>query len=226
MQRRIAVAAVLLTILVAVAVAQAASGEAVKRNNFGAELLQQGKLAEAIAELQQAVALDPMYAAAFRNLGYARDRAGQGDEAIAAYRRALALEPRDALTLNNLGVLYDKAGRYDEALVAFEQAAHADPSSPTIQQNLENARQNRGIARERDARIAEAVKQADAHPTDPRAAYQVARVYAAYDDKERALAWLEKAIGLGFDDLRFVSADPTLYGLRRDPRFEKLVGAK
>jgi tetratricopeptide (TPR) repeat protein len=226
MLRKLAVATALLTILVAVSVAQAASGEAVKRNNFGAELLKQGKLAEAIAELQQAVTLDPTYAAAFRNLGYALDRAGQGDEAIAAYRRALALEPRDALTLNNLGVLYDKAGRYDEAFAAFEQAAHADPSSPTIQQNLENARQNRGIARERDARIAEALNQADAHPADPRVAYQVARVYAATDDKERALAWLEKAIELGFDDLRFVSADPTLAGLHRDPRFEKLLGAR
>ena len=226
MLRRFAVATVLLTILMAFAEVQAASGEAVKRNNFGAELLKQGKLAEAIAEFQQAVTLDPMYAAAFRNLGYAHDRAGQGDEAVAAYRRALALEPRDALTLNNLGVLHDKAGRHDEALAAFEEAAKADPSSRTIQQNLENARRNQDISRERDARIAEAVKQADAHPADPKAAYQVARVYAAYDDKDRALAWLKKAIRLGFNDLGFVGEDPTLAGLRGDPRFEKLVGTR
>ena len=226
MLRRLAVGAALLTILVAFAEAQAASGEAVKRNNFGAELLKQGKLAEAVTELQQAITLDPTYAAAFRNLGYAHDRAGQGDEAIAAYRRALALEPRDALTLNNLGVLYEKRGRYEEALAAFEEAANVDPSSPPIQQNLENARRNRGIARERDTQIAEAVKQADAHPTDPRAAYQVARVFAAHDDKDRALAWLEKAIRLGFDDLGFVGEDPTLAGLRGDPRFEKLVGTR
>ena len=226
MLKKLAVGAVLLTILAAVAEAQAASGEAVKRNNFGAELLKQGKLAEAITELQQAITLDPTYAAAFRNLGYAHDRAGQGEDAMAAYRRALALEPRDALTLNNLGVLHDKAGRYEEALAAFEQAASADPSSSTIQQNLDNARRSRGIARERDARIVEAVKHAGAHPADPKAAYQLARVYAAYDDKERALAWLEKAIGLGFEDLGFVREDPTLSGLRRDPRFEKLLGTR
>ena len=226
MLRRMVIALALLTMLVACADAHAASGEAVKRNNFGAELLKQGKLAEAIAELRQAVALDPAYAAAFRNLGYALDQAGQGDEAIAAYRRALSLEPRDALTLNNLGVLYDKQGRHDEALAAFEEAAKADPSSRAIQQNLENARRNRDIVGEREARIAEAVKQADAHPTDPRAAYQVAQVYAAYDERERALLWLKKAIGLGFDDLRFVSEDPTFSGFHRDPRFEKLVGTR
>ncbi len=226
MLRRIAIAIALLMMLVVCAVARAASNEAVKRNNFGAELLKQGKLTEAIAELQQAVALDPTYAAAFRNLGYAHDRAGQGDEAIAAYRRALSLEPRDALTLNNLGVLYDNQGRHDEALAAFEEAAKADPSSRTIQQNLENARRNQDITRERNARIAEAVKQADTHPADPKAAYQAARVYAAYDDRERALFWLKRAIGLGFDDLGFVREDPTLSGLRGDPRFEKLVGTR
>jgi tetratricopeptide (TPR) repeat protein len=226
MLRRLAVGAVLLTILVAFGAAQAASGEAVKRNNFGAELLKQGKLAEAIAELQQAIRLDPSYAAAYRNLGYAHDRAGQGDEAIAAYRQALALEPGDALTLNNLGVLYDKQGRYEEALAAFEEAARADPSSPTIRQNLENARRNHDITRERDARIAEAVEQAHAHPTDPRAAYQVARVFAAYDDREQALAWIEKAIDLGFDDLRFAREDPTLSALRHDLRFQQLVGTR
>jgi Flp pilus assembly protein TadD len=223
MRRTLALGAALLTILVAVAQAQAASGEVVKRNNFGAELLKQGKLAEAIAEFQQAVRLDPSYTAAHRNLGYAQDRAGQADEAIAAYRQALALEPRDALTLNNLGVLFDKQRRSDEALAAFVAAASVDPASPTIQQNLANARRNQGIAREREARIAEAVEQATTHPTDPRAAYQVAQVFAAFDDQTRALAWLEKAIGLGFDDLKFAREDPTFNGLRRDPRFQQLV---
>jgi tetratricopeptide (TPR) repeat protein len=218
--------AVLLFFALGVAEAQAASGEAVKRNNFGAELVKQGKLAEAIAELQRATALDPAYAAAFRNLGYAHDRAGQTDEAIAAYRQALALEPRDAVTLNNLGVLYDKTGHYDEALAAFDQAASADPSSKAIQQNLENARRNRGFARERDTRLAEAVGQANARPTDPMAAYQLARVYAAYDEKEQALTWLEKAVALGFDDLKFMREDPTFLGLRRDARFGKLAGAQ
>ena len=130
------------------------------------------------------------------------------------------------MRLNNLGVLYDKTGRHDEALAAFEQAASVDPSSKVIQQNLENARRNRGITRERDTRMAEAVKQANARPTDPMAAYQLARVYAAYDEKEQALAWLEKAIARGFDDLKFMREDPTFYGLRRDPRFAKLAGAQ
>ena len=62
-----------------------------------------------------------------------------------------------------VNVKIGRVGGHGEALRIHEEAAKADPSSGTIQQNLENARRNREILGERDARIAEALKQAEAH---------------------------------------------------------------
>jgi tetratricopeptide (TPR) repeat protein len=225
MVRRILILVAVLggSLLLGTADVQAKSDEAIRRNNYGAELVKQGRLPEAIAEFQRAVELDPTYVAAQRNLGYAYDRQGKVEEAVAAYRKAIELEPGDMTTRNNLGVLYDKKGMYDEAVGEFEKALQIDPANSTVKKNLENARNNMSIIQERVERIAQAKKEAEARPKDPRAAYNLARVYASFDEKDQAFEWLAKAFALGFDDFGFVKVDPVLVGLRDDPRFAKLM---
>ena len=217
--------AILATLVVLLGAGHVHAGfeEAIKRNNFGAELMKQGRLDEAIAEFQRAVEVDPNYAAAHFNLAYAYERRDRIDDAIAQYKKAIQADPRNVLGQNNLGVLYDKKGLYGEAIAAFEQALRIDPSNATVQGNLANARKNKAIVQEREARIADARKQVEARPKDSRAAYNLARVYAALDMKEQAFEWLAKALQLGFDDIRFVRDDPALAGLKNDPRFAKLL---
>jgi superkiller protein 3 len=221
-KRALAVLA-LLVVVVAVGHAHASSDEAIKRNNFGADLLKQGRVDEAITEFQRAVEVDPGYAAAQFNLAYAYERRDRIDDAIAQYKKALQLEPGNVLGLNNLGVLYSKQGLYDEAIATFEQALQIDPSNATVQGNLANARTDKATMQEREARIADARKEAEARPNDPRAAYNLARVYAALDMKEPALEWLAKALELGFADIGFLRDDPALAGLKNDPRLTRLL---
>jgi len=221
-QRRTLLLAVIHLALAASPAAWARSDHAIRRNNFGAELLRQGKLREAIAEFRQAVTADPGYAAAWRNLGFALDKQGQVDDAVAAYQKALQLEP-EPKTHNNLGVLYDKQGRSAEAIQEFEKALKLDPANASVRKNLETARQNQGIMRERNDRIAQAQKEFEARSRDPRAAYNLARVYASFDEKDHALTWLKKALDLGFDDPAFVRSDPVMAGLRNDPRFTQIL---
>jgi len=224
MRRTLSIAAVLtISLLLAGTAALAASNEAIKRNNFGAELVKQGRLDEAVTDFQAAIQSDAQYAAAHANLAYTYDRLGRVDEAIAAYKNAVALDPKNAIAFNNLGVLYVKKESYDEAIQAFEQGLKADPSNALLQQNLASVKKNRDILKEREVRIADARKKADAAPKDPRAAYDVARVYASFDMQDPAFEWLEKALKLGLDDIRFVREDPVLLGLRRDPRFARLL---
>jgi len=132
-------------------------------------------------------------------------------------------DPRLARVLNNLGVLYSKQGLYGEAIATFEQALQIDPSNATVQGNLANARTDKATMQEREARIADARKEAEARPNDPRAAYNLARVYAALDMKEPALEWLSKALELGFADIGFLRDDPALAGLKNDPRLTRLL---
>lgn len=201
----------------------AASDEAMQRNNLGASLLEQGKADEAIAEFRKAVALDPKYTAAQLNLAYAYDGQGRIEEALAQYQTVIELEPENLFAHNNLGVLYDKQGRYDEAIAAFERVLQIDSSNATALQNLENAKRNNGILQEREERFAQARERVEADPTDPRASYELARLFASFGEKKQALEWIAKALELGFDDFKFLKDDPALASLRDDPRFTGLL---
>ena len=131
--------------------ALAASSDAIRRNNFGADLLKQGRLDEAAKEFQLAVQADPRYATAHLNLAFTYDRLGRADEAIAAYKKAAELDPSNGTARNNLGVLYMKKEMYDEAIATLEQGLKIDPANATFQNNLESAKKVRDNGREREA---------------------------------------------------------------------------
>ena len=209
---------------VAVAHAQPSlSDDAIERNNRGAALLKQGKTAEAVAEFRKAVALAPDHATARANLAFAYEQSGQLDEAMAAYQKLLDLEPKNVMARNNLAALYSRSGRHDDAIREFEALLEQDPADATARRNLETAKRNRGILDERDQQGSRAIRAAEARPNDPRAAYDVARVYAQQGDNDKALTWLGKAFDLGYEHTDFLNVDPALSGLRKDPRFGKLL---
>ncbi len=62
-------------------------------NNLAVALRGQGRLDEAAARLEQAVALDPDYAEAHKNLGNIRWEQGHFDQAKASFDQAVALRP-------------------------------------------------------------------------------------------------------------------------------------
>jgi tetratricopeptide (TPR) repeat protein len=204
-------------------IASAASQEAAESVAAGKKFLDQGKVASAIFEFQKAVSIDPTYGAAQLNLGQAYERAKRSDSAVDAYRKAIELEPRNFYAHNNLGVLYDKNGRYDEAVAEFQVALKIDPHNAIALKNLETAKKNKVAIQEREAVIAQAEKDAAAKPNDPNPAYQMARVYAAYGNKEAAIDWLGKAIQKGYKDFAYLKADPAFVNLREVRDFQLLL---
>lgn len=202
---------------------QSPSADAIERNSRGIALLKDGKADEAAKEFRAAVELSPAYVAAQGNLGYAYEKAGRLDEAMAAYQKLLQLEPKNATVLNNLATLYSRSGRHDEAIREFESLLEREPSNETARRNLEAAKRNKGILQERDEHTARAVKAAEARPHDPRAAYEVARVYAQQGDDDSALTWLAKALALGYEQTDFLNVDPAFATLRKDARFGTLL---
>jgi tetratricopeptide (TPR) repeat protein len=201
------------------------SEEAIERNRAGTERLQEGKVAEAVAEFEKAVRLDPGYAPAKANLGYAYDTQGRIQEAVTAYEAALETDPKNARVRNNLGVLYGKQGRHDEAVAALEAARAIDPGDATGD-NLQMARRNRDAAQKIAQEIAHARKEAEAQPESPMAAYKAARLYAFHGKKDEALEWLARALKLGFNDYGLLKADPALSRLQEDWRFTRLLTAR
>jgi predicted O-linked N-acetylglucosamine transferase (SPINDLY family) len=124
---------------------------AVARNVLGVALRRGGRLADAIAALRDAVALDATLVDAQVNLGNALLDAGDPKAALPCYERALALDPASASVHNNLGNLYRELRRPVEALDAYTRALALDPRHARAQANAGNILKDLGDA---DAAIA------------------------------------------------------------------------
>ena len=223
--RTVLIALTLGALLVGAAQGQtkASDAAAAQQNARGVALLKEGKIDEAIVELKKAVEASPSSVVFQSNLAYAYDKQGKIDEAVAGYKKVLDLDPANAVVRNNLGALYSKKGLYEDAVREYEEVLQRDAGNATAKTNLDTVVRNRKNAQERQGQIASAVKETEARPTDSRAAYETARVYARLGDNEAALEWLTKALDLGYDQLDFLQVDPSLVGLRKDPRFAKLL---
>ncbi len=200
-----------------------AADAAAQQNARGAALLKDGKFEEAAAELEKAAEAAPKSAVIQSNLAYAYDRQGRTEDAVAAYRKALELDPANTIVRNNLANLYSKQGQYEDAARELEDLVQRDPGNATAKANLEAMQKNKAVLQERKDQVSSALQGADAKPKDPQAAYNAARVYARLGDNDQALTWLNKALDLGYDQFDYLSLDPSLVNLKKDPRFLKLL---
>ncbi|MGH9482856.1 MAG: tetratricopeptide repeat protein [Terriglobales bacterium] len=83
---------------------------------------------QAIAVMEQAVALDQTHDVLYANLADDYTDAKQYDKAADAYQKAIALKPANAGYLINLGTVLSKEGKVDEANAEFAKAAAMDPT--------------------------------------------------------------------------------------------------
>lgn len=88
-----------------------------------------GRLEDARAAYEQAIAASPDSAFLYRELAAVERRSGASDRAIEHLRRALELEPADARALAALGELLEERGDMVAALSSYEAARAADPAS-------------------------------------------------------------------------------------------------
>ncbi len=95
----------------------------------GVALGREKRLAEAIECFEQALRLDPDFALAYRNLGYARELLGDSAGALAAYRRAVELNPTGVDVLKRLGEALFKSGNPAQAAECFERACALAPDN-------------------------------------------------------------------------------------------------
>ena len=104
---------VLLFVLAAPAAADRRS-DAKTHVDFGIVVAQRGLWREAVTRWQQAVELDPAYAAAWNNLGTGLEQLGRFDEARKAYEKALELDPGNTFIRSNYDLfreIYDRQNR-------------------------------------------------------------------------------------------------------------------
>ena len=90
------------------------------------ELYENGKISQALAELETALEINPSNSSWHFNKALALDTINQFDDAISEYQIALQLNPNDLEILNSLAVDYTRTGQYDLAIDAFEQIQQLD----------------------------------------------------------------------------------------------------
>jgi tetratricopeptide (TPR) repeat protein len=75
----------------------------------------EGRLNEAIADYEAAIALDPTFLDAMHGLARAYQDSEDFDKAIAAAKRIAELDPDDVLAHTSLSILYQRKGMVPEA---------------------------------------------------------------------------------------------------------------
>ena len=87
-----------------------------------------GRIDEALAAYDKAIALKPDHAAAHNNRGLALLRLGRAAEALASFDRATAIAPNHPDAFVNRGLVLIELGRFEAALASLDRAAAIAPS--------------------------------------------------------------------------------------------------
>ncbi|HEV7242058.1 MAG TPA: sulfatase-like hydrolase/transferase [Thermoanaerobaculia bacterium] len=127
-------------------------------NAYGIALSEGGRLREAVAQFQRAIALDPNNAPAYENLGITALRANDVRGAEENLTRALQLNPRLPLALNTLGVVYIRKGDSARAQEAWKQSFTIDRRQYDALYNLGILAARRGDRDEARRALAEFVR--------------------------------------------------------------------
>ena len=118
---------------------------------LGKALLQDGKVADAVTELQQAARLDPQSGEAHYQLGLALARAGKQEQATVEVQRGRELSATDERNQNTkLDIAEGRAaldkGQLDQATAKFQQAIKLQPDSSEAQHYVGVVLEKRGDA--------------------------------------------------------------------------------
>lgn len=117
-------------------------GEAQDVAAHGRTLARSGKTAEALAEFEKALALDPYNAQALYGRGLIHQGEKRHQQAIEDFSSAHGLTPQHAEPLVGRAISYLALDKIKEAIADLDEAVQADPNSAA-------AWSNRGVAYER-----------------------------------------------------------------------------
>lgn len=160
-------------------------------------LMLQQKTAEAVAQYQEAVRLQPDLAEAHCKLGYAYSELGRMGEAIRSYREAVRIKPDLAEAHANLGAALLQQRTLDQAVEHLRRAIQLKPGDPTVRFNLGYAYAEQGQFDKAIESYSDALR---LKPDYVDALNNLGGVYLAKGDVASALAQYAKAVQVKPDD--------------------------
>ena len=179
-----------------------------------------GRSGEALKEMKRALDLEPTSLVMNSFWGETLYFAGRYDEAIEQCRKTIEMDPNFAVAHWHLGLAYQQKRMFDDAILEFQKAITLSGGCPLMKAALGHAyaKANR---KDEATKILEELKELSRHRYV--SSYEVAAIYVALSQNERALQLLERAYKEHSFHLVFLNVWPEFGPLHGDPRFHDLI---
>jgi len=189
------------------------------RAQYGALLASEGRFEEALSEARQAQDFDPLSPQAASALGRILFLARRYDEAIIHFRKMIDLNTNSDGAHFYLGRVLSQQGKHEEAISELRRVFDLNRSHSS------RAWLAHGLARaDRRNEALKLLRELEALSRRERVSpVYIARIYSGLGDRDRAIAWLQKAYDEHSDHVLSIGVDPAYDSLRSDPRFIKML---
>jgi tetratricopeptide (TPR) repeat protein len=192
---------------------ESAPKRAVALSNRGFAYRRKGDLDRAIADLNEAIRLDPRLANAFSNRGYAYNGKKEYERAISDLNEAIRLDPKHSYAFTNRAWAYRQKGDLDRAVTDADEAVRLDPKNF-------DAYNVRGLVHERkrdyDRAIADFSEAIQLAPKFVLAFVNRGLAYRRKGDIDRAIADASEAIRLDAKSAAAFNARGFAYNGKKD----------
>jgi TolB-like protein len=197
-----------------------APGYAVAHYWYAEYLMAMDRTGEAIERVHYAWELDPLNSVINASMGMIRYLAHDYNGALVDLRRGLEIDPTHYVSHLRVGLVCLQKNLLNEALDAMREAVtHSGGGTEA----LAGLAQAHGVAGDK-VTMQKIMQELEASSHRYVSPYNIARVYAAIDDKQRALEWLERAYWEHNPDLIELTREPSFACLRSDGKFRELMG--
>jgi TolB-like protein/tetratricopeptide (TPR) repeat protein len=194
-------------------------GYAIAHYWYAEYLMAMGRTRDAVKRVEHSWELDPLNSVINASVGMIRYLAHDYDGALVALRRGLEIDPTHYVSYLRMGLVCLQKNLPNEAIDAMRQAVMHSGGSTEALAGLAQAHAVTGDKLAMERIVKELGESGDRYVSP----YNVARVYAAIDDKQRALEWLERAYREHNPDLIELTREPSFGGLHSDAKFRELV---
>jgi TolB-like protein/DNA-binding winged helix-turn-helix (wHTH) protein/Tfp pilus assembly protein PilF len=194
-------------------------GYAIAHYWYAEYLMAMGRTREAVVRVEHASGLDPLNSVVNASVGMIRYLAHDYDEALVALRRGLEIDPTHHVSHLRLGLVCLQKGLANEGVDAMRQAVTHSGGSTEALAGLAQAHGASGDWRAMERIVKEFGEAGDRYVSP----YNIARIYGAINETQRALEWLERAYREHNPDLIELTREPSFAGLHSNAKFRELA---
>ncbi len=185
---------------------------------YGAQLILQGRMDQALQELRTAQQLDPLSLGINKDLAVALIYARDYDRALQQCQKTLEIEPAFWVMSTYIAQIHQLQQKYPEATAELERAHAAAPQDAEVAYGLGQAYALSGKKNEAEKILSE-LNQPGTAFLPKEAAY----LYSLLGEKEQAVAILQKAAESHIISVAELKMDPRLTELRKDARVGEIL---